>query len=140
MSLTERPKWRMTRCEAQVILDLEALNRALRAPERWVPEPLITLLMSARKGGRPHVTLRTLKKQGYVEYDPTQLAWRRTGKPVPRPEVLSGDAPNPIPQDAMSRLATAWRRGRRSFTLEDLAATPPDLKGVPKSSPKRGRA
>ena len=63
MSLTERPKWRMTRCEAQVILDLEALNRALRAPERWVPEPLITLLMSARKGGRPHVTLRTLRSR-----------------------------------------------------------------------------
>lgn len=140
MSLTERPKWRMTRCEAQVMLDLDALDRAMRSTDHWIPEPLITLLTSARKGGRPHVTLRTLKRQDYVEHNPLMPAWRRTSKPVPRPEVLLGDAPNPVPQDAFTRLATAWRCGQRSFTLADLAASPPDLKGASKSSPKRGRA
>lgn len=140
MSLTERPTWRMTRCEAQVLLDLDALARALRTPERWVPEPLIALLMSTRKGGKPLSTLRTLKRQGYVAQDQAAGAWRRTSKQIPLPGTLPGEAPHLVPPGTIERLARLWWRGQRAFTAEDLAEPAPNLDGHPKSSPVRGRA
>jgi hypothetical protein len=35
--------------KAQVILDLEAMDRAMRAPDHWVPEPLIAFVTSVPK-------------------------------------------------------------------------------------------
>lgn len=139
MSLTERPTWRITRCEAQVLLDLDALARALRAPEHWVPEPLIALVMSARKGGKPLSTLRTLKRHGYVAQERAGKAWRRTSKQIPMPGTLPGEAPHLVPPGAIERLARAWKRGQRTFCVDDLAETAPDLEGHSKFSPLRHR-
>jgi hypothetical protein len=115
----DRPEWRMTFCENQTLNDLDSFARKLGNEERWVPEKLITLIVSARKGGNPMRTLVNLRNKGFVESSrSTSRCWRRTNKPAPK--RLIGETPNLIANDAIERVVRAWESGRRNLTFDDL--------------------
>lgn len=140
MTGDDRPIWRMTQCERQALKDLAALGHELRDQDGWVPEQLITLVMSARnKGGKPVRVLVTLRNRGYVVSHGAPKYWRRTELPAPT-NGLFGEMPGLIPTDAIARIVDLWRQGRTNITLLDVGFSPDSTCGndeLPKNSPRR---
>lgn len=120
---TQQAPWRMTHCELQVLLDLEAFARMLGDP--LVPDQLICLVMRARKGGKPWKTLRELAFRGYILRDDKRDTWTRTSKRYPT--TIVGEKPNTISGGAITRLVRLWNDGRRDLTKDDLEELRTDI-------------
>lgn len=117
MDDSERPPWRMTLCEAQVLTDLKALGAALKKPD--APEALLCVLINARKGGNPLATIRNLAEHGFILRNREKKTCSRTTKQIPVTSLV-GATPNPLPNGGVARLVRLWKAGRRDLTVDDL--------------------
>ncbi|GEM_PF-3975686 len=113
----ERPQWRMTRCEAQVLADLKSLTRTLK--KRDAPEALLAILIGARKGGNPLATIRNLTERGFIQRNREKGTCARTSTQIPATRLV-GSTPNSIPSGGIARLVRLWKTGRRDLTVDDL--------------------
>lgn len=142
MTGDDRPIWKMTQCERQALRDLDALGHELRDQDKWVPEQLVLLIMSARnKGGKPIRVLVTLRERGFVVSRGTPRCWRRrTTVSIPT-NGLIGETPGLIPTDAIARAVDLWRQGRTNITLADLESSPNSetdtVDALPKCHPRK---
>ncbi len=117
-------------------MDTEAFTRTLGNP--WVPDQLISLVTSVRKGGVPWKTFRTLAQHGYIERNADHNAWQRTPKHYP--QIIVGEKPNTIPGGAITRLVRLWNDGRRDLTKDDFEEARTDSSSVSQRAVIKQRA